>query len=106
MRAPVRILLPVSLHLLLGHFHLGCYRGLPGLIVVSLRSELLCCGLTGISLLSCGLYCSTGPGAAGVGDGPSVHPGAGGRRDHRKTGSTHQAAVALRRSLHQGVGLN
>lgn len=41
-------------------------------------------------------------GATAVGDGAPLHPGAGRRRHHREAGSEHQAAVALRRSLHQG----
>lgn len=41
-------------------------------------------------------------GAAAVGDGAPLHPSTGCGRHHREAGSEHQAAVALRRSLHQG----
>lgn len=44
----------------------------------------------------------TPAGTPGVGDGSPVHPCSRGWRHHWKTGSTHQAAVTLCRSLNQG----
>lgn len=55
-----------------------------------------------VSWSACVLKCSYPAGTPRVGDRSPVHPCAGSGSHHRKTGSTHQTAVTLCRSLNQG----